>query len=158
MEYISPSTLSVTLELRYQPPNTATPTTKPPRTLSNLPRKSVDLNTNASRIKPKTRPITRSAVAAALLPATIAPRSCPVLSVIAMGRIQLKNNTDIRVWSVPGKGYIIKYDTIAIMANTISDFKLPPPSLTRVLLPQPLASVMPIPNRTPPRIFSAQIT
>ena len=37
-----------------------------------------------------------------------------------------------------------------ITINTISDFKLPPPSRTRVLLPQPDDSTMPKPNINPP--------
>ena len=39
---------------------------------------------------------------------------------------------------------------MASTRNTTSDFRLPPPMRTSVLLPQPEASTMPKPNSAPP--------
>ncbi len=41
--------------------------------------------------------------------------------------------------------------------NTTTDFRLPPPMRTSVLLPQPDASTMPKPNSAPPTRADSQI-
>ncbi|MDT4872456.1 hypothetical protein FQZ97_1076410 [compost metagenome] len=45
-----------------------------------------------------------------------------------------------------------------MMKKTTSDFKLPAPMRTKVLLPQPDASTMPKPNKSPPTMAESQIT
>ncbi len=40
-------------------------------------------------------------------------------------------------------------------SNTTSDFRLPPPRRTRLLLPQPDASTMPKPNIVPPTMLDS---
>ena len=42
--------------------------------------------------------------------------------------------------------------------NTTSDFRLPAPRRTSVLLPHPLPSVMPTPKRKPPSAYESHVT
>ena len=59
--------------------------------------------------------------------------------------------------AMPNKPFSVMYAEMPRNTSTTSDFKLPPPMRTKVRLPQPEASVMPMPNIIPPTICASQM-
>ena len=76
--------------------------------------------------------------------------SCAARSV-ATGSIQ-------RVRQIANRPFSVMYAAMPRKTKTTTDFRLPPPTRTSVLLPQPEPSVMPTPKRNPPRMYESQVT
>ena len=58
----------------------------------------------------------------------------------------------------PKSPFSVMYAAIPRQMKTTRDFRLPAPRRTRVLLPQPLPSVMPMPKRKPPNRYESHVT
>jgi hypothetical protein len=68
-----------------------------------------------------------------------------------MGSIQ-------RVRQIANNPFSVMYAAMPRNVKTTRDLRLPPPIRTRVLLPQPLPSVMPTPKRKPPSTYETHLT
>ena len=69
---------------------------------------------------------------------------------MATGSIQL-------VRQIAKSPFNVMYAAMPRKVKTTSDFRLPPPMRTSVLLPHPEPSVMPTPKRNPPRRYESQV-
>jgi hypothetical protein len=105
-----------------------------------------------------TSPATRISTVARFAPvsdATSVGRSCRGIwwfaRFVATGSIQ-------PVRAMAKSPFSVMYAAMPRNMNVMRAFKLPPPMRTSVLLPQPEPSVMPTPNRNPPRTYESQVT
>ena len=75
--------------------------------------------------------------------------------------VNMSDFTRMRMWVLAMAIAILGaqglYAAMPRNANTTTDFRLPPPMRTSVRLPQPLASVMPMPNINPPPTYESQV-
>ena len=138
--------------VRYQPATTASPTTAPPRMLSRLPRKSRDFHTNQSMPRDDRRADRRLSVGGACsaeharehgghswVGMPCGARLMVVAWIHGMKRLSNSGVHIIRYAAIPPT-------TRARRATSRCRRRCAP----SCALPQPLASVMPIPNRSPP--------